>query len=72
LFPHFIEAQPESQPGQQSIAQGKIATEAPEVFADKINLADVVIDNQGSIAETEKKVTEVWKLLQHRERNKTN
>jgi dephospho-CoA kinase len=34
---------------------------------DKISLADIVIDNQGTIARTEKKVEEVWQELLRRE-----
>ncbi len=39
---------------------------------DKIILADIVIDNQASIAETEKKVEEVWQELIRREIIKSN
>jgi len=36
---------------------------------DKRNLADIVIDNQCAVEETEKKVTEVWQHLLEREKN---
>ncbi len=39
---------------------------------DKISLADIVIDNQASIADTEKKVEEVWQELIRREKIKSN
>jgi len=39
---------------------------------DKVKLADIVIDNAGLIHETEKKVAEVWRSLQEKERNKRN
>jgi len=47
-------------------AKIRLANQMP--IEDKIKLADIVIDNKGSIAETEKKVAEVWKLLQQREK----
>jgi dephospho-CoA kinase len=34
---------------------------------DKIQLADFVIDNQGAMAETERKVAAVWRDLMARE-----
>ena len=37
---------------------------------DKIKLADIVIDNRGTIDQTEKKVEEVWQTLLERENNK--
>jgi dephospho-CoA kinase len=39
---------------------------------EKILLADIVIDNQCAIHETEKKVAEVWRSLREREKNKRN
>ena len=39
---------------------------------DKISLADIVIDNQASIANTEKKVEEVWQELIRRETLKSS
>lgn len=36
---------------------------------DKISLADIVIDNQGAISETEKKVADVWRKLLKREKD---
>ncbi|HOC58930.1 MAG TPA: dephospho-CoA kinase [Smithellaceae bacterium] len=38
---------------------------------DKISLADIVIDNQGTIFETEKRVSEVWDELKSRERSQS-
>lgn len=39
---------------------------------DKVRLADIVINNQCAIHETEKKVAEVWRDLLEREKNKRN
>ena len=39
---------------------------------EKITMADIVIDNKGSIAETEKKVKKVWLELLRQEKQKTN
>jgi dephospho-CoA kinase len=41
-------------------------------IGDKIKLADIVIDNQGTIDQTERKVEEVWRNLLQREKNKIN
>jgi dephospho-CoA kinase len=41
-------------------------------IGDKIKLADIVIDNQGAIDQTEKKVEEVWQNLLEREKDKRN
>ena len=49
-------------------AQLRLASQMP--IADKIKLADIVINNQGTMAETEKKVEEVWQELLKREANK--
>jgi dephospho-CoA kinase len=38
--------------------------------SEKIALADIVIDNKGTIADTEKKVNEVWQELLQREKQK--
>lgn len=38
-------------------------------ITEKIGLADIVIDNQGEISATEKKVAEAWRELKARERN---
>lgn len=38
-------------------------------ICDKMNLADIVIDNQCAVEETEKKVTEVWQHLLEREKH---
>jgi len=37
-------------------------------IADKIGLADIVIDNQSDVSQTEKKVAEIWQQLRARER----
>ena len=39
-------------------------------ISEKISLADIVIDNEGSIPETEKRVEQVWKELLRREKQK--
>ena len=39
-------------------------------ISEKIALADIVIDNEGTIAETEKKVKEIWQELLQREKQK--
>lgn len=36
---------------------------------DKVSLADIVIDNQSALHETERKVAEVWRSLLEREKN---
>ena len=37
-------------------------------IADKIGLADIVIDNQSDVSQTEKKVAGIWQQLKARER----
>jgi dephospho-CoA kinase len=49
-------------------AQKRLASQMP--IAEKIKLADIVIDNQSARGETEKKVAEVWKELLKREDGK--
>jgi dephospho-CoA kinase len=39
-------------------------------IGDKIELADIVIDNQGTIQQTEEKAEEVWQELLEREKSK--
>jgi dephospho-CoA kinase len=39
-------------------------------ISEKIALADIVIDNEGSIPETEKRVRQVWQELLHKEKQK--
>jgi dephospho-CoA kinase len=51
-------------------AQIRLQSQMP--IADKIGLADIVIDNSGDIAQTEKKVAEIWQQLNSREKNKDN
>jgi len=50
-------------------AKKRIMNQMP--IGEKIRLADIVIDNQKTVAETEKKVEEVWQKLLKIERNKT-
>jgi dephospho-CoA kinase len=50
-------------------AQKRIKSQMP--IEQKVALADIVIDNQKTVAETEKKVEEVWQKLLKIERNKT-
>lgn len=47
-------------------AELRLACQMP--INDKISLADIVIDNQGTVGETEKKVQEVWQELLRREK----
>jgi dephospho-CoA kinase len=49
-------------------AQKRLNSQMP--IREKIRLADIVIDNQGMISETEKKVEEIWRELKQRERIK--
>lgn len=49
----------------QDEAKRRLDSQMP--IGDKIKLADIVIDNQGEIAETEKKVEEIWQELLRRE-----
>jgi dephospho-CoA kinase len=41
-------------------------------IADKIGLADIVIDNQGNVSQTKEKVAKIWRQLIKREKNKNN
>jgi len=50
-------------------AEKRIKSQMP--IGEKVKLADIAIDNQKTIAETEKKVEEVWQKLLKIERNKT-
>jgi len=47
-------------------AQLRLKNQMP--IADKIELADIVIDNQSDVSQTEKKVVEIWQMLKVRER----
>jgi len=49
-------------------AQLRLKNQMP--IADKIGLADIVIDNQSDLSQTEKKVVEIWQQLKAREENK--
>ena len=53
----------------QDEAQKRLKNQMP--INDKIILSDIVIDNQASIADTEKKVKEIWQVLIRREKEKT-
>ena len=48
-------------------AQLRLKNQMP--IADKIGLADIVIDNSGDFTQAEKKVTEIWQQLKTREEN---
>ena len=48
-------------------AEKRLKSQMP--ISEKISLADIVIDNEGSISETEKRVGQVWKELLRREKN---
>jgi len=54
----------------QEEAEARLNCQMP--IDDKIPLADIVIDNQGPIRETAKKVAEVWQELRRRENLKSN
>jgi dephospho-CoA kinase len=49
-------------------AQIRLASQMP--IEDKIGLADIVIDNQDNISQTEKRVAQIWWQLKDREKNK--
>jgi dephospho-CoA kinase len=49
-------------------AQIRLASQMP--IEDKIGLADIVIDNQDNISQTEKRVAQIWRQLKDREKNK--
>ena len=49
-------------------AQLRLKNQMP--IADKIGLADIVIDNQSDVAQTEIKVAEIWQQLNERQENK--
>jgi dephospho-CoA kinase len=49
-------------------AQRRLNSQMP--VSEKIALADIVIDNKGTVADTERKVNEVWQELLHREKLK--
>ena len=49
-------------------AEKRLKSQMP--IGEKIALADIVIDNEGSIPETEKRVGQVWKELLRRENKK--
>ena len=50
-------------------AQKRLKSQMP--INDKVSLADIVIDNRGTIEETEIKVEEIWNELLGREKQKT-
>lgn len=51
-------------------AQIRLQSQMP--IADKIGLADIVIDNQDNVSQTKEKVAEIWWQLKSREKNKDN
>jgi dephospho-CoA kinase len=51
-------------------AQIRLQSQMP--IADKIGLADIVIDNQGNFFQTKEKVAKIWRQLKKREKNKDN
>ncbi len=53
----------------QEEAQKRIKNQMP--IGDKVGMADIVINNQSSIANTQKRVQEVWQELIRREKEKT-
>ncbi len=74
----LVMIEPEEQIGRL-MARNAVCREDAELrlkcqmpIRDKIHLADIVIDNQCAIHETEKKVAEVWRSLLEREKNKRN
>jgi len=48
-------------------AQIRLKNQMP--IADKVGLADIVIDNQGNVSQTEKKVAVIWRQLKMQEKN---
>jgi dephospho-CoA kinase len=54
----------------QDEAEARLGSQMP--INDKISLADIVIDNRGTIGETQKKAEEVWHELLRREKLKSN
>lgn len=51
-------------------AEKRLNSQMP--IGEKISLADIIIDNEGSIPETEKRVGQVWKELLLREKQKND
>ena len=49
-------------------AQKRLNSQMP--VSEKIALADIVIDNKGTVADTERKVNEIWQELLQREKQK--
>jgi dephospho-CoA kinase len=76
----LVLAAPEEQISRLMARNGVSREEAEErlnsqmPITDKIALADIVIDNEGSISEAEKKVKQVWQelLRREKEKNKSN
>jgi len=50
-------------------AEAELRLSCQMPICEKMNLADIVIDNQCAVEETEKKVTEVWQNLLEMEKN---
>jgi dephospho-CoA kinase len=51
-------------------AQIRLKSQMP--IADKIGLADIVIDNQGNVSQTKEKVAKIWRQLKKRGKNKNS
>jgi dephospho-CoA kinase len=51
-------------------AEKRLKSQMP--IGEKISLADIIIDNEGSIPETEKRVGQVWKELLKKEKQKND
>ena len=49
-------------------AEKRLESQMP--IGEKIKLADIVIDNEGSISDTKKKVKQIWEKLLHMEKQK--
>jgi dephospho-CoA kinase len=69
---------PEEQISRLIMRNGVIKEEAEKrlknqmPISEKISLADIIIDNEGSIPETEKRVGQVWKELLQKEKQKSD
>jgi dephospho-CoA kinase len=50
--------------------EGQLRLQSQMPIGDKIKLADLVIDNQGTIAETEENAEKIWKKLRQTEKDK--
>jgi dephospho-CoA kinase len=55
-----------------SMDEAQIRLKSQMPIADKIGLADIVIDNRGNVSQTRKKVAEIWRQLKKRAKNKNS